>query len=68
MWSSGEIGPDGAPLSPSAGPGAARRVRGGIRPADISKAYRRITTDVAAPRHQDEGEVFNGLLMSLDPR
>ena len=25
-----------------------------------------LTTDVAAPRHQDGGEVFNGLLMSLE--
>lgn len=33
MWSSGEIGPDGAPLSPSAEPDGARCVRGGIRPA-----------------------------------
>jgi hypothetical protein len=66
VLSSGEIGPDVAPLSPSARPGSARCVRGGIGPAaHLQDVPAEITTGVAAPRPIDEGEMFSDLLMSL---
>ncbi len=65
--SSGEIGPDRTPFSPSARPGCARCVRGGICPAaHLRDVPVDLTTGVAARWPLANGELLSDLLMSLD--